>query len=163
MIERDREAFAAQITYLAEAFAERITPVRIAAYFMALRSYEIEYIRGAVEECIKDCKYFPKPVEIQERCSVLRGAMRRALAAEEYRRALPAVPAGDEDLCSALVDGEPCLKTVAEHRKELKAFLAELDNPERMDRLRRRPSLLERKGIHALRPGVVISPEEDLR
>lgn len=163
MKEHDRDAFAAQMTYLAEAFAERITPVRIAAYFMALRNYEIEYIRGAVEECIKTSRFFPKPAEIQEHCSALRGAYRRAIADNQRRMALPPGPAGDEDMCGETHDGEMCMKTVAEHRSELHKILEDFDSPDRLERLRRRPSLLERMGIHALRPGVVIAPEEDLR
>jgi hypothetical protein len=164
MIDRDREAFAAQITYLAEAFAERISPIRIGAYFDALKTYEIEYVRGAVDECIKGSKFFPKPAELIEQCSALRGAFRRALAAETLRKALPAAAAGDEDLCGEIVNEvEPCLRTVAEHRSELHKLLEDFNSPERMERLRRRPSLLERRGIHPPRPGIVITPEEDLR
>lgn len=162
MIETDREPFAAQMTYLAEAFSERITPVRIAAYFMALRNYEIEYIRGAVEECIKIQRFFPKPVEIQEQCARIRGGYRRAIAAAQ-QKALPAVAAGDEDLCAEVEDGAPCLKTVAEHRAEFRALVEQLNSPALMERLRLRPSYLERRGIHALRPGVTIKPEDDLR
>jgi hypothetical protein len=163
VIERDREAFAAQITYLAEAFAERMSPVRIGAYFDALNGYEIEFIRGAVEQCIKNSRFFPKPAEILEECGRLRGAWRRALA-DQSRLALPApVAAGDEDLCTEIDGDSACLETVAAHRKQFAELVAKINTPENWARLRMRPSLLERRGIHPPRPGVVITPEEDLR
>lgn len=163
MIERDREAFAAQITYLAEAFGERMSSLRIGAYFDALTKYEIEFIRGAVGECIKNSKFFPKPAELLEECSRIRGAWRRAVS-DEQRLALPApTAAGDEDLCTEIENGEPCMKTVLEHRLEFARLVAKLQDPAHWDRMRLRPSYLERRGIHAPRPGVVISIEDDLR
>lgn len=66
MTEEDRIRFAEAVYALGEVFNEPISAVRVEGYFDALRDLEIDDVNRAVRRALKDCRFFPKPVELRE-------------------------------------------------------------------------------------------------
>ena len=64
--EQDRADFAARLTMLAETLNEPMTAARIAGYVVALEDIEPECIVCGLEEAMRECKFFPKPVELRD-------------------------------------------------------------------------------------------------
>lgn len=67
MTDRDRPRFAECMATLATVFAEDVSTARATAYFVALSDVEIESVVGAVEEHIRQSRFFPKPAELRAR------------------------------------------------------------------------------------------------
>jgi hypothetical protein len=62
----DREAFAANMTVLAETLGEPMTMGRIAGYCAALEDVNPECLHFGLSRAMRECKFFPKPVELRE-------------------------------------------------------------------------------------------------
>jgi hypothetical protein len=63
----DHPAFAELLALLGETFQEPISEARCAAYFDALRDLPLAAVQAAVREALRDCRFFPRPVELRER------------------------------------------------------------------------------------------------
>lgn len=119
MTRHDAQAFAASMMRLAEAYGEVVTAARIDVYFEALEDYELEYIEPAIRYLIRTSKWFPKPSEIREQASRMRGEVRRQALMVSKQLAIP------ERVLSL---------------DEVKAFLAELrTRPEHAEQIREGP------------------------
>ena len=66
MILEDRVRFAEGLFMLGETFNEPISDVKVEAYFQALLNYDIEEVLMAVQGALRNCKFFPRPVELRE-------------------------------------------------------------------------------------------------
>lgn len=66
MIVDDRVAFAEGMFMLGETFNEPISDVKVEAYFQALLNYDIGEVTIAIQGALRNCKFFPRPVELRE-------------------------------------------------------------------------------------------------
>lgn len=66
MIENDWNKFTKAITVLAESLGGDLSAGSMQAYFRALDDLPIEQVEYAMGQCLKSCRFFPKPVEIRE-------------------------------------------------------------------------------------------------
>lgn len=66
MIENDWDTFAKAMTVLAESLGGDLSAGSMQAYFRALDDLPIEQVEYGMSECLKSCRFFPKPVEIRE-------------------------------------------------------------------------------------------------
>jgi len=62
----DRAAFGALMFMLGDTFGEPVTDIRIEAYFSALSDLHVESVLGAGQRAIRECRFFPRPVELRE-------------------------------------------------------------------------------------------------
>jgi len=62
----DRQRFAVVLGWMAETFAEALSPARVEGYFRALADLEIGEVEAAVRVCMRTSKFFPKPAEFWE-------------------------------------------------------------------------------------------------
>lgn len=62
----DRGAFGEAMLVLSETFNEPVSDVRVEAYFDALKDFSIMQVNLAVRRAVRDCRFFPKPVELRE-------------------------------------------------------------------------------------------------
>lgn len=67
MTDADRVAFVRAFLALSEAFSEPITDLKTEAYFDALSDLEIADVLPAMRDAVRECKFFPRPVEIRDR------------------------------------------------------------------------------------------------
>lgn len=74
MREFDRTLFAEAMHVLGETFNEPISDIRIEGYFDALQDFSIEQVNVAVRLALRDCRFFPKPVELREMIAGAPGA-----------------------------------------------------------------------------------------
>jgi hypothetical protein len=105
MTQEDRRAFGRLMLTLAEVYDKAMSDVVLEAYFEALRDYELEFLERAVRDWLRTSEWFPRPSQLREAASRVRGEARRT-----------ALPAGQQ---RALGEG-------ALTAEEIKAFLAEL-------------------------------------
>jgi hypothetical protein len=63
----DHPAFAELLALLGETFQEPITEARMAGYWVALEDIPLPVLQAAVQEALRSCRYFPRPVELRER------------------------------------------------------------------------------------------------
>jgi hypothetical protein len=66
MTDADREGFARVLALLSEAFSEEVSTTRAEAYFVALRDLELAQLQSMIERALRECKFFPRPVELRE-------------------------------------------------------------------------------------------------
>lgn len=66
MINDDRAAFAEAMHALCETFNEPMSDIRSEAYFDALCEFGIEQVNDAARLAIRQCRFFPRPVELRE-------------------------------------------------------------------------------------------------
>lgn len=66
MTEQDRVAFAEAMYLLGETFNEPVSDIRTEAYFGALQDRTLVEVNAAVMAALRQCKFFPKPVELRE-------------------------------------------------------------------------------------------------
>lgn len=76
----DRDQFYRQLSLLAEAMGEPVSAVRLAAYAGALEDLPAKQVGFALHDAIRECRFFPKPVEIRELAMA-------SIAWLDYRRA----------------------------------------------------------------------------
>lgn len=62
----DGMAFGQALAVLAEAFGEPMSKARSAAYFDALADLPLDDVRAAIRSALRDCTFFPKPVELRK-------------------------------------------------------------------------------------------------
>lgn len=62
----DNGEFARRLTALGEVFDVKLSPARQALYFEALRDLPFAAVAGAMNQAVKGCKFFPRPVELRE-------------------------------------------------------------------------------------------------
>lgn len=60
----DKPAFGVLMARIAEVFQYQLSPTLTNEYFKALAKYPLRQVTWAIEECITDCLFFPKPKEI---------------------------------------------------------------------------------------------------
>lgn len=63
----DQTKFATLMMTLGETFNEPVSKVRLDAYAMALSDLPVADVLAAMQDCIRTCKFFPRPAEIRER------------------------------------------------------------------------------------------------
>jgi hypothetical protein len=66
MTSQDREAFARMLYALGDTFAEAVSELRAEAYFDALRDLPVGEVLAAGRRAIRECRFFPRPVELRE-------------------------------------------------------------------------------------------------
>jgi len=66
MILEDRQSFAEGMFMLGETFNEPISDTKVEAYFQALLTYDIGDVLMAIQGALRNCKFFPRPVELRE-------------------------------------------------------------------------------------------------
>jgi hypothetical protein len=66
MIDSDRDDFGRVFFVLCETFGEPISDLRTEGYFAALGDFSIDQARAAMNQALRSCKFFPKPVELRE-------------------------------------------------------------------------------------------------
>ncbi len=64
--DKDKREFADGFLQLAEAFDKTLSEQLPAIYFEALADLPIEDVKAAMERCIREGRWFPKPVELRE-------------------------------------------------------------------------------------------------
>jgi hypothetical protein len=62
----EREAFLRNLSVLAETLGETVTTGRLVGYAVALEDVPAECIQIGLERAMRECKFFPKPVELRE-------------------------------------------------------------------------------------------------
>ncbi len=85
MTDADAAAFGESIHALAETFREPMTALRMEGYFDALKDLSIEHVSAAVRLALRQCKFFPKPVELRELVEGDRGMLADAAWGEVLR------------------------------------------------------------------------------
>lgn len=109
MTDADRAAFAVQLAMLSEVFDKELSTAASEAYFGALRRYDIDAIRLAVEQAICRCQFFPRPAQLID---LLEGgtiddramlAWNRVLGALEAHGTGQSVDFGDQALHAAVL------------------------------------------------------------
>mgnify|MGYP001571222255 CR=1 FL=1 len=109
MTDADRAAFAVQLAMLSEVFDKELSTAASEAYFGALRRYDIEAVRLAVERAICQCQFFPRPAQlidlleggtIEDRAML---AWNRVLGALEAHGTGQSVDFGDQALHAAVL------------------------------------------------------------
>lgn len=58
--------FSKAMMVLGETFNEPVSAVRIEAYYAALIDLDAAAVLAAMQQCMRSCKFFPKPAEIRE-------------------------------------------------------------------------------------------------
>lgn len=66
MTDLDRPRFAAALTGLAEILDAALSPTRFEGYFVALEDLSLESVEAAIARAVRECRFFPKPVELRE-------------------------------------------------------------------------------------------------
>ena len=66
MTKQEGELLARDLAVLAEAFAEPLTNVRLAAYVNALRDLELVTLREAMADCQASMQFFPKIADLRD-------------------------------------------------------------------------------------------------
>lgn len=61
----DFDAFSAQIVVLGELFEKSLSASQQLLYFEAVRDLELDVVSRAITEAARECKFFPKPVELR--------------------------------------------------------------------------------------------------
>ena len=89
MQDSEKPAFAVLMTRLAEVFQLQLSPLLQDEYYKALSDYPLRQVTWAVEQCITDCLFFPKPKEIttlmfSEKHEGDSEHLRKPLALQEY-------------------------------------------------------------------------------
>ncbi|HWO72170.1 MAG TPA: hypothetical protein VNN21_01280 [Dehalococcoidia bacterium] len=62
----DYEAFVERLVITAEVFGEPLSPLKAGAYFQALSDLDLKAVTTALARCERNCRFFPKPVEVRE-------------------------------------------------------------------------------------------------
>lgn len=62
----DRPLFAEALFAMAETFNEPMSKLRAEGYFDALSDLPLELVNAAVRLSLRQCKFFPKPIELRE-------------------------------------------------------------------------------------------------
>jgi hypothetical protein len=84
--EPDAHGFATRLTLLAELLAEPMSPTRLAGYRAALDDLPVEDVYGALGQAAKECRFFPRPVELREFAHAAQQARDRVIE-ESFRLA----------------------------------------------------------------------------
>lgn len=66
MQEQDKPQFAEGMTALSLVFGKEVTKPLARAYFMALQEYPINNVLSAIDNHVKNGKFFPKPIELAD-------------------------------------------------------------------------------------------------
>lgn len=66
MVDQDDLEFATLMTGLAEVFAEPMSAMRVAGYFGALKPFDLADVTRAINQALRECRFFPKPAELIE-------------------------------------------------------------------------------------------------
>lgn len=121
--EQDRADFAARMTMLAETLGETVTTGRLMGYVVALEGIDAECVLCGVEEAMRECKFFPKPVELRD----------LAQASKKWRRMQEAKWAQiAERRPKYLPRPELTPEQLAENIAKLKAAIGKLSHAKRM-------------------------------
>lgn len=64
MTDADKAPFAVVMARCAEVFQFQLSDGLLAEYFKALTEHPLRQVRWAIEQCITDCLFFPKPKDI---------------------------------------------------------------------------------------------------
>jgi hypothetical protein len=87
------------VTLLAEAFGQKVTPIRLMAYEAGLSDVPLSALNAAVVRAIRESRFMPTVAELRELCGVVSGRIeakdRPLLAWEAVRRAISRVGAYD--------------------------------------------------------------------
>jgi len=67
MTPADRVAFGRAFYALSEAFSEPVSDLKTEAYFDALSDLAVETVLDAMRAAVRECRFFPRPVELRER------------------------------------------------------------------------------------------------
>ena len=62
----ERETFLRNLAVLAETLGETVTTGRLVGYAVALDDVPAECVGYGIERAMKECTFFPKPVELRE-------------------------------------------------------------------------------------------------
>jgi hypothetical protein len=66
MTDMDRVDFAEAMLILCETFGEPISDLRTEGYFSALSDLPLPSVRAGMNQAMRGCKFFPRPVELRE-------------------------------------------------------------------------------------------------